>query len=459
MDTNMRNTDAFAWYMEADPTLLSTIVGVAWLEQSPDWDRLVETIDRATRVIPVFRRRVVEAAGRLATPRWTDDEAFDLSRHMRRMMSPEPRTDATVIALARTAAITPFDRARPLWEFTLVENLDGDRAALVMKVHHALTDGIGGMQLALELFDIEPVAPARPPIPDPAPTTRAPEPIFGPARRAIRTAIPATLRAARHPVTSVVESYETVRSIGRTLAPARDTFSPIMKGLSAVRQLDLLEVRLNDLKRAATTADGSVNDGFMAAVAGGLRRYHELHGAPVDQLRVTLPISIRTPDDPPGGNRITLIRFAVPIADRDAASRIRAIAPLCRVARDERSLRFTGPIAGALNLLPRGAIGGMLKHVDFVATDIPGFGFPVYLAGARMERYVAFGPTVGAAVNFALLSYNGTCCVGISMDPAAVPDPGVFIECARAGFDEVLALGGPHEAVHLPLHAVASRVR
>lgn len=453
MDTTMRNTDAFAWYMEEDPTLLSTIVGIAWLEQSPNWDRLVETIDRATRVIPMFRRRVVESASRLATPRWTDDEAFDLTRHIRRLHSTEPATNATVIALAGAAAMTPFDRAHPLWEFTLVEHLDGDRAALVMKVHHALTDGIGGMQLALELFDLEPVAPTRPPIPDAASPTRAAQPLFGAARRAIRSAIPATLRAARHPARSLAESYETVHSIGRTLAPVPDTLSPVMKGRSADRHLDILEVQLSDLKRAATTAGGSVNDGFMAAVAGGLRRYHEFHGAPVDQLRVTLPISIRKPFDPPGGNRITLIRFAVPVSERDPASRICAMGPLCRAARDERSLRFTGAIAGALNLLPRGVISSMLKHVDFVATDIPGFDFPVYLAGARMERYVAFGPTVGTAINFALLSYDGTCCVGISMDPAAVPDPDVLIDSAREGFEEVLALGGPHEAVHLPLRA------
>jgi hypothetical protein len=76
-----------------------------------------------------------------------------------------------------------------------------------------------------------------------------------------------------------------------------------------------------------------------------------------------------------------------------------------------------------------------------------------------MERYVAFAPTVGTAVNFALLSYNGTCCIGVAMDPAAVPDPDGLIACAREGFEEVLALGGPHDAVHLPLHAHARRAR
>ena len=166
---------------------------------------------------------------------------------------------------------------------------------------------------------------------------------------------------------------------------------------------------------------------------------------------MTLPISIRKPDDPVGGNRITLIRFPVPVAEPDPVARIAEMERRCRSARDERSLPYTDAIAGTLNLLPSGVVGGMLKHVDFVASDVPGFPFPVYLAGAALERYVAFGPTIGTAVNLTLLSYNGTCCVGVTIDNAAVPDPEVLVECLREGFEEVLDLAGDHEAVRLPL--------
>jgi hypothetical protein len=206
----------------------------------------------------------------------------------------------------------------------------------------------------------------------------------------------------------------------------------------------MLEVRLADLKRAAFAAGGTVNDAFMAAVTGGLRRYHERHDAPVEELRVTMPISIRTPDDPIGGNRITLIRFPVPVSDPDPASRIEEIGRRCRSAREERSLPYTDAIAASLNLLPAGVVGGILKHVDFVA-------------GARVEGYTAFGPTAGSSVNLTLLSYAGTCCVGMTIDTAAVPDPEVLAGCLREGFEEVLVLGGRHERVRLPLlerHAV-----
>jgi diacylglycerol O-acyltransferase / wax synthase len=260
-----------------------------------------------------------------------------------------------------------------------------------------------------------------------------------------------TWRALRAPRAVVSDAVETARSIARTVAPVRDTLSPVMRRRGLRRALDVVELPLADLKRAAAQADGSVNDGFLAGLAGGLRIYHERHGAMADMLRVTLPISIRRPDDPPGGNRITLIRFAVPVGEPDPAVRVREMERRCRAARDERSLPYTDAIAGTLNLLPPGVVGGMLKHVDFVASDVPGFTFPVSLAGAPLERYVAFGPTIGTAVNVTLLSYLGTCGVGVTMDSAAVSDPDRFVDCLRAGFDEVLALGGAHEPARLPL--------
>ncbi len=471
MNTRMQDSDAFAWNMEKDPTLRATIVAIAWLEHSPDWDTFEENVDRATRVLPMFRRRVVESRGPLGVPSWVAADRFDLAWHLRRMDSPAPHTDATVIEVARTAVMTAFDHAHPLWEFTLVENLVGGRAALVMKVHHALTDGIGGMQLALELFDVErhpaPRAAVAEPAdgdsgfpPPPAPAVLAPQwkRAYGLVNRVVRSVPPAVWHAARHPIGSGTAVFETVRSIGRTMAPVSDTRSPIMTERSVGRHLDLLEVGLDDLKRSGAAEGGSLNDAFMAAVTGGLRRYHEHHAADVGELRVTLPVSIRTADDGPGGNHITLMRFAVLATDVDPRSRIHAMGELCRAARDERSIRFTGAIAGTLNLLPRAVVGSMLKHIDFLASDIPGFAFPVYLAGAQVVRYVAFAPTTGTSVNFALLSYNGTCCIGISSDTAAVADPSLMTDCVRLGFEEVLALAGDHAPVRAPMHEATASV-
>jgi diacylglycerol O-acyltransferase len=108
--------------------------------------------------------------------------------------------------------------------------------------------------------------------------------------------------------------------------------------------------------------------------------------------------------------------------------------------RHERSLPYTQLIAGALNLMPRWYIGSVLRHVDFVASDVPGIPVPVFLGGARILKQYAFGPTIGAAVNVTLLTYADTCELGIDVDTGAIPDYDVFHDCLVEGFDEILAL-------------------
>ena len=151
----MRQNDAFTWYMESDPELRSTVVGVAWLDTVPPWEDLVQRLERATRQIPSFRQRPVEVPGHLATPRWTTDAHFDIAWHLRRVDAPTPHGRDEVLRLAALAAMSGFDHTRPLWEFTLVEGLERGGAAIIMKMHHSLADGIGGVQLALALFDAE----------------------------------------------------------------------------------------------------------------------------------------------------------------------------------------------------------------------------------------------------------------------------------------------------------------
>ncbi len=455
----MRRTDAFAWYMEDDPELRSTVVGVAWLDELPPWDDLAARLERATRLAPGFRQRLVEPPRWVGSPRWTTDPQFDLSWHLRRVAAPEPRTPETVLELASTAAMAAFDRTRPLWEFTLVEGLSNDRAALVMKMHHSLTDGIGGVQLASLLFDDRPDRRIEGPMPD-APrgeTHRGLElvglviadhagrlcrGVLGALRRAPANAA----RVLSHPLGTGGELAGTARSIGRTVRPVTSVLSPIMTRRGPGRRLHMITLGLKDMRRAGAAAGGTVNDAFMAGIAGGLRIYHLRHGASVTELLVTLPISVRGPDDPPGGNRITLQRFRVPVGVEEPVERVRAIHRCCRAARTERSLPYTDAIAGALNVLPSGVLGSILKRVDFLASDVAGFPGPTYLCGAHLSGYYAFGPTIGSAMNATLFSYGDLCCIGVTVDTAAVPDHEVLAECLGQGFSEVIgtiASGSP----------------
>jgi WS/DGAT/MGAT family acyltransferase len=450
----MRNSDAFTWAMEHDPRLRSTVVTILVFEKAPDWEFVRSRFDRVARTIPMFRRRVVENPPP-APPRWEDDLDFDLDYHLRRVEAPAPHTLDTVLEMARRAEMADFDRARPLWEVTLVEELENGEAALLVKMHHALSDGVGGVQIAMILFDIEAEPAVQPPLP-PAPDLVVPglgdglrqlatydaRQLVGLSRGVLRKAPRLVLAGLRSPVGTVRSGVELAASVYRTVRPISRTGSPLMLERGMVRRLGVHEASLDELKAAAHAAGGSLNDAFLAGITGGLRLYHEKHGVAVDELHVTMPVNIRADGDPMGGNRITLMRFDLPVAVVDPAERIRRIRERAGGVRNEASLPYTQQIAGALNLVPRWYIGAILRHVDFLASDVPGIPVPVYLGGAAMRVQYAFGPTIGAAVNITLVSYVDTCTFGINVDTAAIPDFDLFLECVTTGFDEVLALAG-----------------
>jgi WS/DGAT/MGAT family acyltransferase len=220
--------------------------------------------------------------------------------------------------------------------------------------------------------------------------------------------------------------------------PIQQTLSPVMTGRGLSRRFDTVDMPLADLKRAGARLECSVNDVFLAALTGGLRYYHEEHGAELSELRIALPISLRTAEDDIGGNRVTLVRFVLPVGSPDPRVRIAAARRLVAAWRNAPSNQLTQGIAFALNLAPRNYIGEMIKRVDLLASNVPGLRTPVYLAGARITGYYPFGPTLGSALNVTLMSYVGTCSIGINADTAAVPDLDVLVRCLHAGFDEVL---------------------
>jgi diacylglycerol O-acyltransferase len=448
----MRNTDAFTWAMEHDPGLRSTIVTIFRLDRAPDWDALVDRFERVGLELPVFRERVVEILPP-APPRWEADPDFDLGYHLRRVTAPAPGSFDEVLEMARRAEMADFDRARPLWEVTLVDGLADGEAALLCKLHHSLTDGVGGVEIAMILFDLSRDGRERGPLP-PEPTPVEPGPLSGwldstrydaglvesAARTVVRHGPRTAVALARHPLGTVRDAAATAASVYRTVRPISRTGSPLMRSRRLVRRLTVHEVPLADLKAAARRGGASLNDAFLAGVTGGLRLYHEKHGVEVGDLHVTMPVSLRTDDDPVGGNRITLMRFDLPAGVVDPEKRLHRIHERAAFVRSERSLPYTQLIAGALNLVPRWYIASILRHVDFLASDVPGIPVPVFLAGSEVLMQYSFGPTIGSAVNVTLMSYVDTCALGINVDTGAIPDVDTFHACLVAGFDEVLAV-------------------
>jgi WS/DGAT/MGAT family acyltransferase len=455
---HMSDEDALMWHIEKDPILRSTILAVAVFDRPPEWRRLRARVDRATRVITRLRQRVLSPPLRIGPPRWAVDATFDLDFHLRRLRLPPPGDAPTLLDALQPIASCSFDRARPLWEFTLFEGLEGGRAALAMKVHHSITDGVGGMALLAELVDLErePAAdldellPALPPSDSLGSVALVRDSLAHTSRRmlGITLRVPgrvasSAFSALRDPAGAAVNVGVTAKSVGRLLAPATAPMSPLMRDRGLGRCLAMLNVGLDDLRRTAKFTEGSLNDVFLAAVVGGLRAYHERHGAEIASLRMSLPINLRTADDESGGNRFAPARFPVPAAIDDPAERVAAIRVLVRGWRAEPALRMSSALAGILNRLPTATttalFGSMLKCCDFVATNVPGAPVPVYAGGARMDRLYAFAPTAGAAVNVSLISHNETCCVGVVIDTTAVPDAAVLVDCLRRGFEEMLA--------------------
>src|SRR5581483_2855842 len=235
---------------------------------------------------------------------------------------------------------------------------------------------------------------------------------------------------------------EVLQSLVRMLAPARTPLSPIMTERSLSVRFDVLSAPLGETKAAANRVGARLNDAFVAAVAGGLGRYHRRNGTDVDALRMSMPINIRTAESETlGGNQFVPARFPVPMTIADPAERMASIRDLVATQKAEPALALTMPIAGVLNRLPTtlvtGLFGGMLKGVDFVTSNVPGAPFEVFLAGAKVEANFALGPLAGAAINITLLSYLDELQVGVNSDPAAVPDPEVLMECLAEGFEEI----------------------
>jgi WS/DGAT/MGAT family acyltransferase len=310
-----------------------------------------------------------------------------------------------------------------------------------------MTDGVGGIALATLLFDLErhpkaTLAAHRPTSADP---DAAPAPSGAGLRRAAEATVWLMGRPARLLAADGRRAAERgARTILKLLAPMSSPMSPVMLGRGPRQRFSAFDVDLDQLRGAARACHASINDVFLAAVTGGLRRYHDEHGSPVDQLRIDLPISIRGDADAPGGNRFVPTRFALPIGEVDVRSRVQSVGAIARQWRDEPALQWTELLAGVLNRLPRPLLvslfGGMLKNVDFVATNVPGFPMPVYFAGAKVLRQYAFAPPAGAAVNVALMSHGPHACIGVVFDRAAVPDVAAFTRCLREGFAEVAAV-------------------
>jgi diacylglycerol O-acyltransferase len=457
-ETRMSDSDALMWTIEKDPMLRSTITAVLILDSTPDHHRIRTLMDRGTRLVPRMRQRVRGNPLSIAPPRWEVDPNFDLDFHLRFVRAGGDRSLRTVLDLAQPIAMQGFDRSRPLWEALVVDDLVDGKAAMIMKIHHAITDGLGAVKIALVMFElerqaIEPDMPEAPEIHVMNQRERFLDALeherrrnLGIAKRSAGTAVGALANVASAPPEAMKRAAETAQSVGRMLAPATRPLSPVMTGRSLSVHFDTVTVSLPDTKQAARAAGGKLNDAFLAATAAGLRRYHEAVGQPTEALRMSMPVSIRDESTSElAGNQFVPLRFPIPLNITEPVAAMHAMHELVVEQRAEPAVALVDPLARILNRLPTsvstGIFGSMLRGIDVVASNVPGSPFPIYTAGSQIEAMFAFGPMTGAAVNFTLISYIDELLIGVNVDPAAVTEPDLFVACYQEGWDEVLKVG------------------
>lgn len=455
----MGGWDFATWRMATDdPVMRSTILGVMVLDANPDWDKLCDRYERASRLAPVLRSKVVEGPLDFQTPRVVVDPNFDLSFHMRRFSMPKGSVWTDVLDVARRASMADFDKDRPLWQVTVLEDLPGGKSVVIQKLHHAIADGQGAVQLGLALLDFAEEGTDLGPMPD------APEPVVldstgfmqavvrnnlglvaKTAEDVVKGAVPFALSAIKNPVGFIGKIRETAGSLVKFTKVPLGPMSPIMQGRSINYHFDTIEMDFEQFRAAAARRDRTVNDLFLAAISVGMHHYHEAMGNPVGELRMNMPISLRTSADQ--SNAVTIARFEIPISNA-IDDVLAAAADTVRSWRAEPALKLADYLAELSRFLPPEMVSAAAQTSDLTASNVPGIPVPVWLAGAKVQRMYPLVGTIGAAINVTMLTYNGTANVGVSSDDAAVGDREQLIESLRHGFREVI---GPDALAADPL--------
>jgi diacylglycerol O-acyltransferase / wax synthase len=441
---------------EANPRTRSGIMALELLDTTPDWDRFRTRFENASRRVRRLRQKVVVPTLPTASPRWVVDPDFNLDFHVRRVRVSGSGTLREVFDLAEVILQSPMDISRPLWTATLVEGLADGRAATLLHVSHAVTDGVGGVEMFAEIYDLERETPPRPTPPQPVPQdltpndlmrqgiNRLPLALVNGVVGAVSGAVSAAGKAVLDPVSTVggVVGYAMsgVRVMNRAAEP-----SPLLRRRSLATRTEAIDIPLSDLHRAAKAGGGSINDAYLAGLSGALRRYHMALGVPISTLPMAVPVSLRADADTAGGNRFTGVNLAAPLGTADPVARMKKIRAQMTQRRDEPAMNIIGSLAPVLSVLPTPVLEGITGSVigsDVQASNVPVYPGDTYIAGAKVLRQYGIGPLPGVAMMVVLISRGGWCTITVRYDRASVRNEPLFAQCLLEGFDEILALAG-----------------
>ena len=423
--------DASFLHLEDDSTHMH-VGGVMTFEgAAPGYDEIVEGIESRLHLVPRYRQKLAFVPFGQGRPRWVDDSHFNVRYHVRLTALPEPGTEDQLKRLAGRVFSQALDRDKPLWELWVVEGLDGgERFGLISKTHHALVDGVSGVDIASVLFETKPDPSPPPPaengkrwLPQPAPSNAE---LLGEALLE-RATMPAEivrgarslLRAPRRIARAATETLVGVGALAWAgLSPAPAT--PYNTSVGPHRRFTWVRMELGDIKAIKNSLGGTVNDVMLAIVAGGLALHLRSRGAQKEgmELRAMVPVSVRA-DEARGalGNQVAAMMAPLPVGKEEPTTRLELISQ----AMDQ--IKRSGQAVGAKALTdltdltsfaPPNIVSQASRIVvgqrwfNLVVTNVPGPQFPLYLLGHQMHDMIPMVPLApNQALCVGIMSYDG----------------------------------------------------
>lgn len=475
-ERRMSDAEALMWNVEKDPWLNPSGGSLILLDRPLDRDHFKRQLAAAVAAVPRLRERVTPGLGRLSPPVWRADPEFDLDYHIRALALPAPGSERQLLDLVAAVYQDPYDRTRPLWQFFVIDGLEGGRGAVVWKIHHAIADGIGAGRLAESFLQATERPPEPPPVDLDAIVAAAVEAEGGPAegvgglvgalrdsashaarrqagiaRRALGElamwgADPQRVRDAAGGIVGAVRQLGGQVSLPSRGGAEQPGGSPLWRRRSRHRHLEVLSFPLEDAIAAAKALGGSLNDWFVTGAVNGAVRYHAARGVTLRTLNTSFVVSTRQ-DRAIGGNAFTPTRFEAPAGPMDPAERFAVISAAMRARRE----RVSGGgalagLAGVANLLPTSLVTSVARsqaaRMDFATSNLRGAKRPVFMSGAAVVGNYPFGPLAGTAFNLTTTSYAGRLDMGLFVDPVAVDDPSGLRADLAAAYEELLVRGG-----------------
>jgi diacylglycerol O-acyltransferase / wax synthase len=425
----------------------------------PGLDELLATIGSRLHRVPRYRQRLAHTPFDRGRPVWIDDPGFRLEFHVRRAALPAPGGHEQLLAMLAQIFSAQLDRRRPLWELWFIEGLHDDRFALIFKAHHAVTDGVAGVDLATVVLDPEGEHDERAPDWTPARSPGAAELAALAATRdaqAALTLLGHALAAAIRPQQAAARLRAALDGVGEvvraTLDPAPAT--PLNVPIGPYRRFVTVSCRLEDIRAISERFGGTVNDVVLAVVSGALRRFLDLRDVRTAglELRALVPVSLRVASDGAGaaGNRVAALRAPLPVAIADPLARLAAVSAAMIELKGSRQALGTEVLVGLQDFAPP-AILAQAARLSFatrlfnlLVTNVPGPRAPLHVLGREIREVypVALLPR-DHALSVAVLSYNERLNFGLLADYDTLPELEQIGDWVSAEIDALLGLLQP----------------